>query len=93
MKPYPVNFKYTGRFELMPGWVPKVLQSWFDEGWVCDIAVKRMKHHLSGRRMVTVEITASSSEDLAAKRKAINAMIEAQGYGPQALRNRSKIKK
>lgn len=34
--------------------------------------------------MVRVEIKASTREDLEAKRKAFNAMIEAQGYGPDA---------
>ena len=40
-----------------------------------------------------MEIEASTSEDLAAKRKALNAMIEAQGYGPDALRERPRMAK
>lgn len=86
MKPYPVTMVYTSKFELMPGWVPEMLQTWLEEAWTCDIKVSR-----KGRR-VLVEITASTSEDLAAKRRALNAMIEAQGYGPEALRERPKMK-
>lgn len=83
MKRYPVIFKFRAKFELMPGWVPPVLQEWLEQGWTYDITVKRVKGH-HGSNMVLVEIEASSSEDLAAKRKALNAMIEAKGYGPEA---------
>lgn len=30
MKPYPVTLKYSSTFELMPGWVPEVLQTWLE---------------------------------------------------------------
>lgn len=90
MKPYPVNFRFRAQFDLMPGWVPQVLQEWLEQGWTCDITVKRVKGRY-GANMVRVEIEASTSEDLAAKRKALNAMIEAQGYGPDALRKRPQI--
>lgn len=52
-------------------------------GWAVDITVKRIKGR-HGAKMVRVEIKASTREDLEAKRKAFNAMIEAQGYGPDA---------
>lgn len=90
MKPYPVNFRFRAQFDLMPGWVPQVLQEWLEQGWTSDITVKRVKGRY-GANVVRVEIEASTSEDLAAKRKALNAMIEAQGYGPNALRKRPQI--
>lgn len=90
MTPHHVNFRFLAQFDLMPGWVPPVLQEWLEQGWTCDITVKRVKGRY-GANMVRVEIEASTSEDLAAKRKALNAMIEAQGYGPDALRKRPQI--
>ncbi len=30
MKPYPVIFRHRTRFELVPSWVPPVLQDWLD---------------------------------------------------------------
>lgn len=92
MKPYPVTLKYSSTFELMPGWVPEVLQTWLEEGWTCDITVKRVKG-CYGPKTVRVMIEASTTEDLAAKRKALNAMIEAKGYGPEALRERPRLSK
>lgn len=41
MKSYPIHFKYTSTFQLIPAWVPELLQNWLDEGWTCDITVKR----------------------------------------------------
>lgn len=90
MKPYPVNFRFRAQFDLMPDWVSQVLQEWLEQGWTCDITVKRVKGR-HGANLVRVEIEASTSEDLAAKRKALNAMIKAQGYGPDALRKRPQI--
>lgn len=90
MKPYPINFRFRAQFDLMPGWVPQVLQEWLEQSWTCDITVKRVKGR-HGANLVRVEIEASTSEDLAAKRKALNAMIEAHGYGPDALRKRPQI--
>lgn len=92
MKPYPVTLKYSSTFELMPGWVPEVLQTWLEEGWTCDITVKRVKG-CYGPKTVRVMIEANTTEDLAAKRKALNAMIEAKGYGPEALRERARLSK
>lgn len=64
-----------------------------DDKWLCN----ECKHFggtqpLTGRRVLVVKITASTSEDLAAKRKALNKMIEAKGYGPNVLRRRPKMK-
>ncbi len=53
--------------------------------------MKRVKGSY-GAKTVRVEIEASTSEDLAAKRKALNAKIEAQGYGPDALRERPRLR-
>lgn len=83
MDRYPVIFRFRTQFDLMPFWVPQVLQDWLDQGWTYDITVKRVKGR-HGANLVRVEIEASTSEELAAKRKAFNAMIEAKGYGPGA---------
>ena len=91
MKPYPVNFIYRTEFDLMLSWVPQVLQDWLEQGWTCDITVERV-NGFYGAKTVRVIIEASTSEDLAAKRKALNAMIEAQGYGPDALRTRPRMR-
>lgn len=90
MKPYPVNFRFRAEFDLMPSWLPQVLQDWLEGGWTCDITVKRVKG-CYGPKTVRVIIEASTSEDLAAKRKALNAMIEAPGYGPETLRKRPQV--
>ncbi len=84
MKTYPVNFKYRTEFDLMPSWVPQALQDWFDQGLTQDITVRRITSVFSGTSSVKVVMTASTSEDLTAKRKAFNSMIEAMGYGPGA---------
>lgn len=91
MKPYPVIFRYRTCFELVPFWVPQELQEWLEQGWTYDITVKRVKG-CYGAKTVRVEIETSTSEDLAAKRKALNAMIEARGYGPDALRERPRLR-
>lgn len=79
---YPVNFTYRTQFELMPDYMPQVLQDWLEEGWTVDITVRTLRRRESRRRVLTVTIEASTSEDLGAKRKAFNKMIEAKGYGP-----------
>ncbi len=79
MKPYPVNFKFRAEFDLMPSWLPQVLQDWLEEGWTCDLIVKAGKWH--GARVLNVIITGSTPENVEAKRRAFNAMIEAKGYG------------
>ena len=43
MKPYPVKFKFRAEFDLMPSWLPPVLQDWLEQGWTCDITVTRVK--------------------------------------------------
>lgn len=88
MKPYPVNFRFRAQFDLMPGWVPQTLQDWLVECRTSDITVKRVKGYHS-TILLRVEIEASTEDDLRAKRWAFNAMIEAQGYGPDALRKRA----
>ena len=85
MKPYPVKFKFRAELDLMPSWLPQPLQDWLEQGWTCDITVNRVKGPHGSK--IVLEIEASTSEDLAAKRKAINAMIEAKGYGPGANQN------
>ncbi len=84
--------RYSVHFDLIPGCLPQALQDWLEQGQTCDITVRRVKGR-HGANMVRVEIEASTSEDLAAKRKALNAMIEAQGYGSDALRERPRMAK
>lgn len=38
-----VNKRYLAQFDLVPFWVPQVLQDWLEEGWAVDITVKRIK--------------------------------------------------
>lgn len=45
----------------------------------CDLIVKAGKWH--GARVLNVIITGSTPENVEAKRRAFNAMIEAKGYG------------
>lgn len=83
MKKYPITFKFSTQFDLVPSWMPHVLQDWIEESRVCDITAKRV-NGCYGSKTVRVIIEASSSGDLEAKRRAFNAMIEAKGYGPGA---------
>lgn len=76
------NFKYCATIQLINGWTPQALKGWLEEGWTCDLIVKVGKWH--GARVLNVIITGSTREDVEAKRKALNAMIEAKGYGPDA---------
>lgn len=73
---------YCTRIQLIDGWTPQTLKDWLREGWICDMRVKAGKWH--GARVLNVIITGSTREDVEAKRKAFNAMIEAKGYGPDA---------
>lgn len=77
---------YSAKIQLITGWTPQALKDWLDEGWVRDLTVKAGKWH--GARVLNVIITGSTREDVEAKRKAFNAMIEAHGYGPDVLRKR-----
>lgn len=70
---------YSATIQLISGWTPQALKDWLDEGWAVDLIVKAGKWH--GARVLNVIITGSSREDVEAKRKAFNAMIEAKGYG------------
>ena len=74
--------KYKSQIQLITGWVPKILQEWINESLPVDLTVKAGKWH--GARVLIVSIEANSAEDLEAKRRAFNAMIEAKGYGPGA---------
>lgn len=74
-------------FDLIPDWLPQALQDWLEQGQTCDITVRRVKGR-HGANIVRVEIEASTSEDLAAKRKALNAVMAARGCGSEVLRER-----
>lgn len=80
--------RYKVKFELMPFYIPPMLEQWLESGLPCDIRVKNGTHQ--GRRVKTVEITASDPESLEAMRRAFNKMIEARGYGPAALQTQEK---
>lgn len=71
--------KYKAHFDMVAGWTPKLLQDWLEEGWLCDIRVRRATWHRC--KVIRIEIEAATAEDLEAKRRAFNAMIEAKGYG------------
>lgn len=70
---------YSATIQLINGWTPQALKDWLDEGWAVDLTVKAGKWH--GARVLNVIITGSTRQDVEAKRKAFNAMIEAKGYG------------
>lgn len=72
---------YRVRITFMPGWLPVVVSEWLEQGQVFDINVRGK---IRGRRIPEVVLEASTPEDLEAKRKAFNHMIEAAGYGPKA---------
>lgn len=67
---------------LMAEYVPKLLNSWMQENMLVDLRV--LPGRWKGFRVVRVTIKAQNIENLRAKIQAFNAMIEAQGYGPDA---------
>lgn len=73
--------KYKSQIQLITGWVPQILQEWLKESLPVDLTVKAGKWR--GARVLVVAIEANTAEDLEAKRRAFNAMIEAKGYGPK----------
>lgn len=73
--------KYKSQIQLMTGWVPQILQEWLGGSLPVDLTVKAGKWR--GVRVLVVTIEADSAENLEAKRRAFNAMIEAKGYGPK----------
>lgn len=74
--------KYKSQIQLITGWVPQILQEWLSGSLPVDMTVKAGKWR--GVRVLVVTIEADSAENLEAKRRAFNAMIEARGYGPDA---------
>ncbi len=73
--------KYKSQIQLITGWVPQILQEWLNGSLPVDLTVKAGKWH--GARVLVVTIEANTAEDLEAKRRAFNAMIESKGYGPK----------
>lgn len=73
--------KYKSQIQLMTGWVPQILPEWLSGSLPVDLTVKAGKWR--GMRVLVVTIEADSAENLEAKRRAFNAMIEAKGYGPK----------
>ena len=75
--------KYSATIQLITGWTPQTLKDWFEEGWTCDLIVKAGKWH--GARVLNVIITGSTPENVEAKRRAFNTMIEAKAYGIKTI--------
>ncbi len=66
----------------MADYVPQLLNDWLCGNLPVDLSV--LPGRWKGFRVVKVTIEAQTREDLRAKIKAFNAMIEAKGYGPGA---------
>lgn len=67
---------------LMAEYVPKLLNAWMQEYMPVDL--RALPGRWKGFRVFRVTIEAQNMENLRAKIQAFNAMIEAQGYGPDA---------
>ncbi len=65
---------------LMADYVPQLLSDWMSENLPVDISV--LPGRWKGFRVVKVTIEAQTVDNLTAKIRAFNAMIEAKGYGP-----------
>ena len=70
--------KYKTTIQLIANRVPLIVHEWLAESLPVDLTVKAGKSH--GMRVLDVTIEADTIEDLEAKRKAFNAMMEAKGY-------------
>ncbi len=67
---------------LMADWVPLLLNDWLSGNLPVDLSV--LPGRWNGFRVIKVTIEAQTFENLMAKIRAFNAMIEAKGYGPRA---------
>lgn len=67
---------------LMADWVPLLLSDWLSGNLPVDLSV--LPGRWNGFRVVKVTIEAQTFENIMAKIRAFNAMIEAKGYGPGA---------
>lgn len=67
---------------LMADWVPLLLNDWLFGNLPVDLSV--LPGRWNGFRVIKVTIEAQTFENLMAKIRAFNAMIEAKGYGPRA---------
>lgn len=67
---------------LMADWVPLLLNDWLSGNIPVDLSV--MPGRWNGFRVIKVTIEAQTFENLRAKIRAFNVMIEAKGYGPRA---------
>ena len=63
-------------------YVPQLLNDWLAGSLPVDLSV--LPGRWKGFRVIRVTIEAQTTENLTAKIRAFNAMIEAQGYGPGA---------
>lgn len=73
---------FTATIILWAGRIPAGVTEWLEQEPVLDMTVCRNK--IRGRRTVEVTLKASTLEDLEAKRKSFNHMLETAGYGIEA---------
>ena len=76
--------KYEATITLMAEYVPRLLNEWLANCLPVDLTIKAGRW--KGLQVIRVTIEALTTEDLMAKSKAFNSMIEAQGYGPENSR-------
>lgn len=74
--------RYEATITLMAEYVPRLLNEWLAECLPVDLTIKAGRW--KGLRVIRVTIEGQTQEDVMAKSKAFNAMIEAKGYGPGA---------
>lgn len=73
---------YGCQLRLMSRWIPQTLFEWLTESApIIDFVVR--EETWRGNPVLCVNIKSSAAEDVWAKREALNAMIEARGYGPR----------
>lgn len=74
---------YGTQIKLMTSWIPQPLQNWLINS-LPVIDLMAWYGEWRGFSVICISIDANDAQDLWLKREALNAMIEAQGYGPGA---------
>lgn len=74
--------KYKATITMIAEYVPQKLNEWLANSLPVDLTIKAGRR--KGLRVIRVTIEAQTPDDVMAKSKAFNTMIEAQGYGPGA---------
>lgn len=74
---------YKTKIKLMTSWTPQPLHNWLINSLpVMDLMA--WYGEWRGFSVICISIDANNEQDLWLKRAALNAMIDAQGYGPGA---------